>query len=229
MHALVTPKTTSHVCRILGRAYPYTRLGNKRNPLDEYLFILLSLRTHRAGYEAAYQRFKRRFPTWGSAFHAPLAEIAKCITIGGLSGQKARYIRAALQEIREEYGELSLRKLRGMTRGQAMRSLLRLPGIGLKSAKCIMMYSLDYPVLPVDTHVARVAYRLGWTGSDQPARVDPELERLVRPGLRHELHVLFVQHGRSVCRGRKAHCDRCCLAKACARVGVARANNPIAR
>jgi endonuclease III len=212
--------TASLVCRLLAREYPQTSLGNKNNPLDEYLFILLSLRTHRAGYEAAYRRFKHRFPAWKTAFRASVRQIAKCIAIGGLSDQKAKHIKGALRQVMQAYGELSLRKLRGMPQDQVMEALLRLPGIGVKTAKCVMMYSLGFSVLPVDTHVARVAYRLGWTYSDQPVTVDQELEHVVRPSLRSRLHVLLLQHGRSVCRSTKPHCEACCLAKVCPRVGV---------
>src|SRR5262249_5743692 len=142
----------STVCKLLADHYPLSNLGNRRSPLDEYLYILLSLRTHAAGLQMAYRQFKRTFPSWHDAYVSDQSEIAAAITSGGLANQKARYIGDTLRLVKTKFGELSLRRLRGLPQREVESILLELPGVGLKTAKCIMMYSLGLPVLPVDTH-----------------------------------------------------------------------------
>ena len=214
------PHAVEATCRSLGKVYDLSRLGNKRNGLDEYLYILLSLRTHEKGFSGAYKGFKRAFPSWQDARSAGARQIAKAIGTGGLARQKAQRIKAALKMIDAELGEVSLRKLRRMSQEEAEGFLVRLPGVGLKSARCIMMYSLGLPVLPVDTHVARIAYRLGWVPKTNSQMLHDLLERIVPPKLRFSFHVYCVQHGRKVCRSQYPQCCVCCLAKSCPRVGV---------
>jgi endonuclease-3 len=210
----------TRVCRTLSCQYPSTRLGNKRNPLDEYLYITLSLRTHAKGFGSAYRDFKHRFPCWKVAYHASEDELASAIVVGGLARQKAANIKRTLALVQETFGSVSLRRLREMTRREVEHFLLQLPGIGLKSARCIMMYSLGFRVLPVDTHVARIAYRLGWTDTKDSETLHRELEKMVPPKWRFSFHVCCVQHGRAVCRGQYPRCEVCCLAGICQKKGV---------
>ena len=208
------------VCKLLSAEYPDTRLGNKVNPLDEYLYILLSLRTHEPGMLASYRFFKRTFPSWASAARASRRQIERAIATGGLARQKADRLKRALRQIQAQFGEVSLSKLRKMPRIEVERFLLRLPGVGIKSARCIMMYSLGFDVLPVDVHVARISRRLGWVGPASTFSLHESLEKLIPPGKRFAFHVNCVQHGRSICRGQTPKCDVCCLSKQCLRIGV---------
>jgi endonuclease III len=164
--------------------------------------------------------FKRRFPSWLSVWKADRREIATAIKSGGLAKQKAGNIKRALGIIHDEFGEVSLRCLKNMKRQEAEDFLLKLPGIGVKSARCIMMYSLGFGVLPVDTHVARITYRLGWVNTQNTERLHAELERLVPSKWRFCFHVCCVQHGRAICRGQYPKCDVCCLARVCKKVGI---------
>jgi endonuclease III len=119
------------VCQKLARSYPKSRLGNKKNPLDEYLYITLSLRTHEKGLKAAYGAFKERFPSWEMAHKASKKEIREAIVRGGLAKQKAANIKMALTQIHDRFGKVSLRGLRRMDRNEAEAFLLTLPGVGL--------------------------------------------------------------------------------------------------
>lgn len=209
------------VCRTLAANYPDNNLGNKRNPLDEYLFILLSLRTHEKGTSAAYAGFKGRFPSWTDTDDATVEEIADAIKPGGLSWQKAGRIKRALELIRTEYGEVSLRMLKQLSEREVERQLVRLPGVGLKTAKCIMLFSLGFSVLPVDTHVTRLAKRLGWIECGMSTKpLHDRLAELVPPELRRGFHVHAVQHGRNICRGQYPKCNSCCLSGQCPKVGT---------
>lgn len=208
------------VCKRLAAEYPDTRLGNKANPLDEYVYIMLSLRTHEPGLLASYCCFKRTFPSWASAASASKRQIEKAIATGGLARQKAERIKSALRQIQTQFGEVSLRGLRTMPRTEVERFLLQLPGVGIKSARCIMMYSLGFDVLPVDVHVARISRRLGWVRAAGTVSLHESLERLIPPGKRFAFHVNCVQHGRSICRGQDPKCDICCLSEHCQKVGI---------
>ena len=208
------------VCNLLSQHYPSSKLGNKKNPLDEYLYIILSLRTNESGYKSAYESFKKRFRSWHDAEQVSVKDIEEAIRIGGLGSQKAKRIKAAFKFIRNELGELSLRSLKSMTQEQVETFLMKLPGIGIKSARCIMMYSLDYKVLPVDTHVARISRRLGWVEVYSSRELHDELEQIVPPSLRYSFHIYCVQHGRAVCRGHIPRCDVCCIFEYCNSKGL---------
>jgi endonuclease III len=222
MSTVTTVPTTDvvHVCRALARNYPDSTLGNKRNPLDEYLFILLSFRTNTAGCVSAYRGFKRRFPRWGLAARATETEIAATISCAGLATQKAKHISSAIRFIKKELGEISLRKLRKWPEDEVETFLRSIPGVGIKIAKCIMMYSLEFDVLPVDTHVERIAKRLGWVTRSTSAKLHNELAGLVPTNRMFSFHVACVQHGRQVCRGPRPRCEVCCLDDVCRKCGV---------
>ena len=208
-----------NVCRALEAEYHDRSLGNKRNPLDEYLYITLSLRTHERGFQESFRRFKGAFPSWDRAYCATVREIAHAIRPGGLARQKAVRIRATLRLVKKRLGEVSLRKLKHWPKAEVEAFLMSLPGVGLKSARCIMMYSLGFDVLPVDTHVARVSIRLGWAERAGGKELHRRLDDVIPPRYRFAYHVGAVQHGRAVCRGEYPRCGGCCLRKVCARVG----------
>lgn len=208
------------ICKLLQAKYSLSFLGNKRDPLNEYLYIILSLRTHERGFTASYKSFKRRFPSWSLAHKTTVSQIASCIKVGGLARQRASRIKSALKYIHETLGELSLRTLRKWPQPKVESFLLKLPGVGPKSARCIMMYSLGFRVLPVDTHVARISKRLGWISGNNPSLMHRNLEDIVPPKLRFLFHVCCVPHGRSVCRGQAPRCSSCCLEICCPKIGA---------
>ncbi len=142
--------------------------------------------------------------------------------MAGLGGQKSRAIRAALERLRDERGELALDHLAGMPDEEALAYLVSFDGVGLKTAACVLCFSLRRPVLPVDTHVLRIARRLGWASATGGAtHAHRELETRVRPEDRYALHLLMIRLGREVCRARAPRCPECPLATVCPRVGVA--------
>jgi endonuclease-3 len=94
--------------------------------------------------------------------------------------------------------------------------LMCLPGVGMKTASCVLLFSLDMPAFPVDTHVLRVARRLGLVGPKITAgSAHREMERLVRPADTYRYHVLMIEHGRKTCRARRPLCGSCTIARVC--------------
>jgi len=202
--------------RRLREQYGQPRHHNKRDPLAELVFILLSTQTREAEYRRTFTALWSRYRSWRKVLDAPSAELEELIRFGGFARRKVALLKSLLQTVRDDCGDVSLRFLRGMPDDEAERYLTALPGVGPKTARCVMMYSLDRDVLPVDTHVWRIAGRLGWhSGGKHPEhRASRELEQSIAPRLRSSLHVTMVAHGRAVCRA-SPRCEACALSDLC--------------
>lgn len=200
----------------LRTAYGQPRHYNKRDPLGELIFIILSTQTREAEYRRTFAALWRRYGSWDRLRGAPPAEAAYLIRFGGFADRKVALIQSLLTHVHADQGRTSLRFLRRLSDDDAMRYLLSLPGVGIKTAKCVLMYALDREVLPVDTHVWRISKRLGWiSGGKHPDNRGSEaLEAMLLPHLRASLHMTMVAHGRAVCRARPT-CGSCALAEIC--------------
>lgn len=199
--------------------YGSPRHGNLRNPLDELIYIVLSQMTTGPSYGRVFRRLKRETGTWDEALTMPTSQLRKLIEDAGLSRQKAPRIKSVLRRIAKEFGSLTLAPLRRMTDEEVVRFLCSLPGVGVKTAKCVMMYSLNREVLPVDTHVHRVAVRLGLLEPDvATSAIHDALERVVVPRDRYALHVNALAHGRAMCSARHPQCDGCPMRRVCLHV-----------
>ncbi len=147
---------------------------------------------------------------------APAGHIAEVIKCGGLSQIKADRIKQVLQHIEKEQGCISLDSLKSMSVAEAEDYLMRLPGVGHKTASCVLLFSLGKPSLPVDTHVFRVAKRLGLIDSKVTIDKAPGLLRKqIRPSKVYQFHVHMIEHGRRICRARQPRCDKCVLRDTC--------------
>ena len=145
-----------------------------------------------------------------------VASLATLIRDAGLSNQKAPRILEILRRIREDFGSISLGALKGWSDSDVERYLVSLPGVGLKTAKCVMMYTFARSVLPVDTHVLRVSRRLGLIPKELPySRAHEELEAVVRPEDRYRFHVNALSHGKVICQARRPRCHECRLRAIC--------------
>lgn len=199
------------------RMYRNQRHFNKADPFDELIFIILSAQTESYSYHQTWSALCRRFPTRKALSNARISQIAATIKEGGLAQKKARQIRGAIQKIIQDAGMLSLSFLKKWGDADVEKYLISLPGIGVKSARCIMMYSLGRQVFPVDTHVWRVSRRLGLAPAvpkPTPA-LEKQLEEKISPELRFTLHVNMVSHGRSICTPYWPKCDECVLNDLC--------------
>lgn len=205
----------------LPRAQEAPAHARRRDPLDSLIGTVLSQNTTDANSGRAFAQLKARFPSWQAAARARPGEIAAAIRSGGLADIKSRRIRAILRKIEDDRGRLDLRFLKRMPLAEARSYLTSLPGVGPKTAACVLLFSLGRPAFPVDTHVLRVSKRLGLlpvgTTMERAHDVFPEL---VAPGQMLALHPGLVRHGREVCRARRPRCEVCRLAELCPRIGV---------
>lgn len=184
--------------------------------MDELILTLLSQNTSDINRDRAWESLRARFPTWDQVARARTATLEAAITIGGLAKTKAPRIKAVLAEVRAREGVMSLDRLASLPDDQIVDYLTSLPGIGAKTAACVLAFSLGRPRLPVDTHVARIAERLGLVAAGTPAhRVQAALEALVPPAARVEAHLDLIAHGRSVCVAQRPACQACMLRDLC--------------
>jgi len=200
----------------LSSEYGDPRHHNKSDPLDELIFIILSAKTAEASYLRTYDALKNAFDDWFRILDTPLGSVARMIRSGGLSEKKEGQIRALLNDIEERTGAKDLNLLSNMSTNEVEEFLTCLPGVGLKTARCVLMYSLDREVLPVDTHVRRVLSRLGIIRFERLSdKVQNSIQKKVPPELRYKLHVNLVAHGRAICRAHKPRCGSCILSDLC--------------
>jgi len=204
------------ICRRLGKVYGPVEPPEQWPVLDELIATVLSQNTSDANSSAGYEELRRRFRDWDEVRRASPERIAGAIRQAGLANRKAPRIKAILQRVFEDRGELSLEFLRGLPARRAEEYLARFPGVGPKTVACVLLFACRKPVLPVDTHVHRLAQRIGLIGKRTSAeRAHEELARLVPPKRVLEFHLQLIRHGRTVCGARKPQCPDCPLLDLC--------------
>lgn len=208
----------AEIDRRLRRRFRPTRLRNRRDALSELVFILLSGQTEEYNYLRTYRALRRRYRTWSDVRRAGEERVYQVIRSGGLGRKKARQIVAALSELERRFGSPSLAHLDALPDVEAERTLTSLPGVGLKTARCVLLYALDRTVFPVDTHVWRTLQRLGVVRSKNPKPTQADQDALqdrIPTRMRHRLHVNLVLQGREVCTAVRPKCAICPLADMC--------------
>ncbi len=187
-------------------------------PLDELIATILSQHTSDLNSGRAFAALRARFPTWREVLAADEADIADAIQSGGLAILKAPRIQRVLRAIDAEAGSLTLDWMRDWPLEQAHAWLIALPGVGPKTAACVLLFSLGLPTMPVDTHVHRVGRRLGLIPADVSANeAHAFFDRLIGPDRDaiYALHLNLIQHGRTTCKARDPECERCALNDLC--------------
>jgi endonuclease III len=215
----------SRIDGILEAAYgsPEAELGNKDDPLDEAIYIILSFQTDLPRVRSTWSALRAAYPSWELVERAPAFKIARVLREGGLHHQKARTIRHLLFAVRRVVGELALDLLRGMSDAEAERFLVRLPGLSWKAARCILLYSLGREVFPVDGNTFRILKRSGVLTAPAVYRrrgLHDALQTIVPAARRRSLHVNLVVHGQRTCLPRSPRCPECPLLTLCPRVGL---------
>lgn len=216
------PSTTliGRIHSALERHYGPKRAGRVRtNPLDELIYTILSQNTSDINSHRAFQMLRQVMPTWEEARRASHRKVAEAINSGGLAKLKAARIKSILSEIHREQGHFDLTFLRDLSTEEVKAYLSRFKGIGPKTVACVLLFSLGKPAFPVDTHVHRVAGRLGLVSAKaSPEKTQAFLESMVPPALYYSVHMNMVEHGRKTCKARAPLCHACPLFKVCAYV-----------
>jgi endonuclease-3 len=215
------------ILRQLNRRYGRPAHGRRGDPLDSLIATVLSQNTSDVNSHRAFAQLKARFPTWAEALAARPNQIAAAIRLGGLADIKARRIKQILRQIEQDQGRLDLAPLKRSPLREARDYLVGLPGVGPKTAACVLLFSLGRPAFPVDTHVLRVSKRLGLLPLKATMdRAHEIYEQMLGGAWRWEtkdilgLHLGLVQHGRTICAARRPKCEVCPLFDLCPRIGV---------
>ncbi len=214
--AVMARKDVKRIIRLLGQEYGLPEWRVRGDPVAVLVQTILSQNTSDRNSEPAFRRLMGAFSGWEEMAGASEEEIARCIQSGGLGRVKARYIKQALTEIKRRHGSFDLGFLKEMPLEDARRWLMELPGVGMKTASCVLLFGLRMPALPVDTHVFRVATRLGLIeAGTSMERAHRALESMVAPEDVYCFHVLLITHGRRACGARLPYCTRCVLREVC--------------
>lgn len=231
------------IIRRLDEAYGIPEWRPHHDPLSELVLTILSQNTSDVNSGRAFARLLERFESWDAVAEAPLAELIEAIQPGGLAPTKAPRIQAVLREVKTRTGGYDLAFLGAMPLEEARAWLAGLHGVGPKTVACVLMFALGMPAMPVDTHVFRVAMRLGLLparaaakgpgtrgqrlgkGTPRTAAMTAEkahgmLEGMVAPEDYYAFHIGLIKHGRRTCTAQRPACGVCVLGDVCPRVGV---------
>jgi len=186
------------------------------DPLAELVLTVLSQSTNDRNRDVAFLRLRERFPSWEAVRDAPNEEIEEAIRPGGISKVKSVRIQAILAAIGRGRRDLDLDWMREAPVPESQRYLCALPGVGRKTAACVLLFAYGLRDVPVDTHVSRVGTRLGLLRPKAPfEELHDAMVALTPPGAELELHVNLLRHGRRTCHSQRPACDDCALARMC--------------
>jgi endonuclease-3 len=211
-----TPPTRARVRSVRERLRAFfgtPAMPPHRAPLDELVLTVLSQSTNDRNRDVAYLRLRERFGSWEAVRDAPLDEVEEAIRPGGISRVKSVRIHAILEAIGDP---LTLDHLEELPVEAAREELMALPGVGRKTAACVLLFSFGARDVPVDTHVSRVAQRLALL--PPKASFDELHDRMLEltpRGAELEFHVNLLRHGRRTCHSQRPACERCILRRSC--------------
>jgi endonuclease-3 len=204
------------IIEILEKEYGTCNQHEIEDPVDVLIRTILSQNTSEINSQRAFSALKTNFSSWQSVASAPVERIAEVIKCGGLFRVKAARIKKILEQIETQQGSISLDFLRSKSGEEAKTYLMHLPGVGYKTASCVLLFSLGKAYLPIDTHIFRVAKRLGLVDSRTSVKKAHELlQEMIPEGKIYQFHLQMIRHGRQVCRAHRPRCERCALSTVC--------------
>lgn len=229
------------ILRLIRRSYGKPTAFKASRPMDEIVRTILSQNTSDSNSLAAFAVLKRNFKSWEGLLNTDTAKLARLIKHAGLANIKAKRIKEALLEIKRREGRLSLGSLKNMGTGEAISYLRSLKGVGPKTAACVLLFSFGKPAMPVDTHIYRVAKRLGLISKElsiEEAHVvltrlitddltlrrgtgegnglaQGQIRNLSITNLIYSFHLGIIEHGRKTCKAQNPRCGVCLLYSLC--------------
>ena len=215
------PLAPDRIVELLDAEYGTVPWRTHGEPVAELVLTLLSQNTSDANSGRAFIRLLDTFPDWPALLDADVKAIERAIKPGGLAPTKAPRLRAMLREVWSRCASFDLSFLREWPLEESRAWLRSLPGVGPKTAACVLLFSLGQPALPVDTHVHRVAKRLGLVHERSTAEQAHELlEPMLTPEQVYPFHIQLIKHGRRTCTARRPKCPSCPLRAGCPSAAV---------
>lgn len=201
---------------LLVELYGEPRWRRHLPPVDQLVATILSQQTSSTNQRRAFETLRERFPTWDEVVAAPVEEVKDAIHPAGLSSQKGPRIQQALRAILHERGAFELDFLEELPVGEAKAWLQQLNGVGPKTAAIVLLFTFNRPAFPVDTHVHRIARRVGLVPPrTSAAKAHERLETIVDPEQYYPFHIMLIRHGREICVARDPRCHICPLQAYC--------------
>lgn len=186
------------------------------DPLDDLIETILSQNTTAANTRRAFAALRAAFPTWEAVLAAPREAVEDAIRPAGLAKTRSGRIQRLLASVLRERGALNLDHLRGMPNEEAERELLKYEGVGPKTANCVLLFSMDRDVFPIDVHIQRILLRLGITPPGMSVEQAHAYVLPLVPPRRHlALHLNLIALGRETCRPTRPLCEECVLRDYC--------------
>ncbi|MCS7070144.1 MAG: endonuclease III [Anaerolinea sp.] len=196
--------------------YGYPEWRPSLPPLDELIDCILSQSTNDRNRDLAFGRLKSAFPTWEAVMNAPTESVVEAIKPAGLANQKAPRIQNVLRRIYEERGSLNIDFLADLPLEDARAWLMKLDGVGPKTAAIVLCFAFGRPAFPVDTHVHRLALRIGFIPPGTSAEKAHAAMEAIVPGEDHyAFHLNLIRLGREICQARQPKCPLCPLQAQC--------------
>ena len=190
---------------------------NKKNPdpVDMLIGTILSQNTNDKNSYRAYQNLKQKYKTWDEVAKLTPSSIEKIIRVAGLGKQKAKAINNVLKGLKKKNGKIKLKFLDKKDDNIVIDKLTEFNGVGVKTASCVLLFSLNRNVCPVDTHVHRTLNRIGLVNTKTPDKTFNEIFGQIPAGTAHSFHTNLIRLGREICKPTKPNCIICPLEKYC--------------
>ena len=201
-------KNAIRIVETLRKRYPQKPDMDLGNADDSLIATIMSARTTDVQVLKMFPGFRKKFPTWKKLAAADLRDIAAAMNTIGLYRNKAKSLKALANKLLTDFdGKVP----------RTMVELVTLPGVGRKTASCVLSYAFKVPSIAVDTHVFRITRRLGWTKGKTPEKVEEDVKNILPTKLWSDVNRTMVRFGREICiGGKKPKCWMCPLVKWCA-------------
>lgn len=191
------------------------RSKTKPDPIDTLIATILSQNTNDKNSYSAYLNLKQKFKSWDDVAQANNKSIEHLIRVGGLAKQKAKAIKMLLSKLKKLCGTISLDYLDESKNDDIINELIKFKGVGVKTASCVLLFSMNRNVCPVDTHVHRTLNRVGLVATKSADKTFELLNINLPDGIAHSLHTNLIMLGREICKSGKPLCFGCPLFKIC--------------
>tara|TARA_Y100001970_G_C14234411_1_gene860844 strand:+ start:60 stop:710 length:651 start_codon:yes stop_codon:yes gene_type:complete len=205
-----------NIYKLLKRQYKLKRIRSHGDGISELILTILSQNTADRNSGQAFAKLMNHFGNWENIRQAPLSEIKKQIAIGGMSNIKSKNIKTVLNIVNKEANNYDLYFLTKLKRNEALKWLTDLPGVGKKTASCVMLFAYGIPFIPVDTHVERIVKRIGFVDKKiNTLGVQEELELIIEKEKYGIFHLSLIEHGRKICHAQNPFCKNCVIQHLC--------------
>ncbi len=185
------------------------------DPVDMLIATILSQNTNDKNSYRAFRNLKDKYNKWEEIAEQPRIKIEKQIKTAGLGKQKSGAIKNFLSSVKKEKSKVSLNYLKVLSNDEILTELTKYDGVGVKTASCVLLFSLKRNICPVDTHVHRTLNRIGIVNTKTPDKTFLAIKDKIPEGIAHSFHTNLIRLGREICKPAKPNCSVCPLLKIC--------------